>query len=270
LIGVLSITPHKQVETGTSWLGSPAIFLPRRQASEKFDESLTYNPPVWLIACRLAIEFFRVILPSTLTLAAMFLFAQIMIAMLDEVAAGVALAALGAVYLGVGLLMTFVVAGLKWLLMGRYRPRVDPQWSHFVWRTELITGVYENVAVPWFFHWVAGTPFMAPALRLFGARVGKRSYFESHFITEFDLVQVGSDTAIGGHASLQTHLFEDRVMKMSKLTVGDNCSVGARSVVLYDSVLEAGAELEALSLAMKGEKLPSESRWRGIPAELVE
>jgi len=34
--------------------------------------------------------------------------------------------------------------------------------------------------------------------------------------------------------------------------------------------LEAGAELEALSLAMKGETLPTETRWRGIPARLVE
>ena len=67
-----------------------------------------------------------------------------------------------------------MTAALKWLVVGRYRPRVEPQWSHFVWRTELITGLYENVAVPWVLHWLAGTPLMAPALRLFGARIGRR------------------------------------------------------------------------------------------------
>jgi len=69
--------------------------------------------------------------------------------------------------------------------------------------------------------------------------------------------------------SLQTHLFEDRVMKMSNVTIGSGCSVGSRSVILYDSRLDDGASLSALSLVMKGEVLPASSRWRGIPAQLV-
>ena len=170
------------------------------------------------------------------------------------------------VYFGVGLLVTLVTAALKWLVMGRYRPRVEPQYSHFVWRTELITGLYENVAVPWVLHWLAGTPLMAPALRLFGAHVGRRVYIETSYLTEFDLVVVGDDAAVAGHTSLQTHLFEDRVMKMSTVTIGAGCTVGPRAVVLYDATLEADAELDALSLAMKGETLPAATRWRGIPA----
>ena len=75
---------------------------------------------------------------------------------------------------------------------------------------------------------------------------------------------------IGGTTSLQTHLFEDRVMKMSTVTVGAGCTVGSRAVVLYDAELGAGAELDALSLAMKGEVLPAGSRWRGIPARPVD
>ena len=53
LIGVLSVTPPRQVEPGSAWLGSPAIFLPRRQASASFDESLTYRPPPRLEAQRI-------------------------------------------------------------------------------------------------------------------------------------------------------------------------------------------------------------------------
>jgi ABC-type polysaccharide/polyol phosphate transport system ATPase subunit len=40
--------------------------LSKRQVSEKFDEGLTYRPPARLVACRLAIEFFRVTLPAVL------------------------------------------------------------------------------------------------------------------------------------------------------------------------------------------------------------
>ncbi len=68
---------------------------------------------------------------------------------------------------------------------------------------------------------------------------------------------------IGSGTSLQTHLFEDRVMKMSHVRVGPGFAVGPRSVVLYDAELEAGAVLEPLSLAMKGELLPANTRCAG-------
>jgi hypothetical protein len=48
---------------GTSWLGSPSIYLPKRQQSEKFPEELTFNPPMYLILKRGFIEFFKITLP---------------------------------------------------------------------------------------------------------------------------------------------------------------------------------------------------------------
>jgi non-ribosomal peptide synthetase-like protein len=178
--------------------------------------------------------------------------------------------ALPAVGLASALLLYLTVVGLKWLVVGRYRPRVAPMWSHFVWRSELITALYESAAVPGLLGGLTGTPFLAPLLRLLGARVGRRVYLETTYLTEFDLVRVGDDAAVGGTASLQTHLFEDRVMKMSVVDVGPGCAVGPRAVVLYDSQLEGGAELDALSLAMKGESLPAGAAWRGVPARLAD
>jgi acetyltransferase-like isoleucine patch superfamily enzyme len=67
-----------------------------------------------------------------------------------------------------------------------------------------------------------------------------------------------------------THLFEDRVMEMSTVSVGRGCRVGSRAVVLYDSELGDGVSLDALSLVMKGETLPRGGRWRGIPARAVD
>jgi len=270
LIGVQSVPPAGPVEPGTSWLGSPAIYLPRRQASARFDDARTFRPPARLVAGRLAVEFLRVVLPATLMYVLILTAAAAFFRLADALPWPLLLAVLPGVYLACALLVTLVVVALKWLVAGRYRPRVEPLWSHFVWRTELITGLYESVAVPWLLRWCTGTPWLAPLLRLFGAHIGRRVYMETTFLTEFDLVCVGDDAAIGGGTSLQTHLFEDRVMKMSEVTIGRDCVVGPRSVVLYDAELEAGAELSALSLAMKGESLPAETRWRGIPARLIE
>lgn len=268
LIGVQSVPPTSRMEPGSSWLGSPAIFLPRRQESGDFEEDVTFRPPPRLVAGRLAVECIRVVLPATLMYLAILIGLKATFATADW-PTWLRLAVLPAVYLGSGLSVTLITAGLKWAVVGRYRPRVVPMWSFFVWRTELITALYENVAVPWLLHWFTGTPLMAPLLRLFGARVGRRVYMETTYLTEFDLVRVRDDAMVAGSTSLQTHLFEDRVMKMSALDVGDGCTVGPRSVVLYDAEMAAGSRLEALSLVMKGERLPARSRWRGIPARLA-
>jgi hypothetical protein len=85
-------------------------------------------------------------------------------------------------------------------------------------------------------------------------------------MTEFDLIEIGDDAALNETCTLQTHLFEDRVMKMSYLRVGKRCSVGAGSTVLYDTFMAHGSSLEDLSLLMKGEVLPAGTAWTGIPA----
>jgi non-ribosomal peptide synthetase-like protein len=146
---------------------------------------------------------------------------------------------------------------------------VEPLWSVFVRRSELITALYEAVAVPSLVGLLTGTPWIAPVLRLFGAHIGRRVWLDTTYLTEFDLVEVGDDAAIGDTTSLQTHLFEDRVMKMSTVKIGAASSVGSRSVVLYDAEVGPGATLDSLSLAMKGETLPAGSRWRGIPARSI-
>jgi non-ribosomal peptide synthetase-like protein len=270
LIGVHSVPPARPAEPGSSWLGSPAIFLPRRQSSGSFDESVTYRPSKRLIATRLAIEFFRVVLPAVLVSGIIILGSLAARRLAEDVSIPLLVLALPVCYVSATLLAFGIVAALKWLIVGRYRPRVEPLWSHFVWRTELITGLYESAVVAPLLRFLTGTPLLPVFLRLLGARIGRRVYLDTTFLTEFDLVQVGDDAMIGGPTSLQTHLFEDRVMKMSVVKVGPSCTVGPRSVVLYDSELEEGAGLDALSLVMKGEVLPQESRWRGIPARLAE
>jgi non-ribosomal peptide synthetase-like protein len=136
-------------------------------------------------------------------------------------------------------------------------------------RTEFVTGLYEAAAVPAGVGFLVGTPFLPLVLRGFGARIGRGTWIGTTFLTEFDLVVVGDDAAVGMGVSLQTHLFEDRVMKMSVVTVQVGASVGTRAVVLYDAVVGERVRLGALSLLMKGERLTPGTSWRGIPAEGV-
>jgi non-ribosomal peptide synthetase-like protein len=269
LLGVHSVPTGQQIEPQSSWLGSPAIFLPRRQESQKFDEDLLYRPRPSLVFWRFFIEYFRITLPATIAALTLLAATEITLAMANTLTPLALLLLLPLVMVGIGIASTLLVVLLKWLIVGRYRTRVEPLWSVFVRRSELITGLYESVAVPATLSWLTGTPWIAPVMRLFGIKIGKRVWMATTFITEFDLVEIGNDAAIGGSTSLQTHLFEDRVMKISTIKVGNGASVGSRSVVLYDTEIGAGASLDALSLVMKGESLPAGSHWRGIPSRSI-
>jgi non-ribosomal peptide synthetase-like protein len=150
--------------------------------------------------------------------------------------------------------------------MGRFRPVVRPLWSPYVWLNDVVNAVYEGVAAGVMTPLMA-TPFIAPCLRLVGCKVGRWAFIETTLFSEFDLVEIGDEAALNLGATVQTHLFEDRVMKSDRLTIGDGCTLGNMAVVLYGTAMEQGATLDALSVLMKGEILPRGSAWTGIPTK---
>ncbi len=268
LIGTLSIPPEGMrgpVPDGTTWFGSPAIRLPARAPHAGFSETSTYRPTRRLVAQRLFVEFFRVVLPSTLFVVLAALMMNATDVMQDYIELEQWLLLLPLLYVAAGVLSVLATAALKWILVGRYCGEQKPLWCGFVWRSELVTGVYENLAVLFFLDLLRGTPFLPWCLRLFGLKIGRRCYVDTTWFTEFDLIEIGDEAALNEDANVQTHLFEDRVMKMGRVMLGRRCTVGAMSTVLYDAKLGDGASLGDLSLLMKGETVPEGTRWFGIP-----
>jgi non-ribosomal peptide synthetase-like protein len=266
LVGVQSVPPSDAPE-GTSWLGSPPLALPRRDVNRNFAEEQTFAPTRRLRAARYFIEFFRILVPSTLLVAVVGGTFLVVRALLGSLPAVAVVALFPAVILGAQVLALLAAAAVKRVVIGRYRPRIAPLWSLFVWRTELVTGTYEGPAAQMLLVTLTGTPFLGPAWRLFGVGAGKRIFADTTHITEFDFVTIGDESALNLNCGLQTHLFEDRVMKLSYLHVGRACAVGCNSIVLYDTRMEDGSRLGPLSLLMKGESLPPSTAWEGIPAK---
>jgi acetyltransferase-like isoleucine patch superfamily enzyme len=102
-----------------------------------------------------------------------------------------------------------------------------------------------------------------------GCKVGKWCYLGTTLFSEFDLVEIGDRACLNMGATIQTHLFEDRVFKADVIKIDDNCSVGNMAVVLYGTEMRDGSNLGPLSVLMKGEMLPEASRWHGTPCEPV-
>ena len=177
-----------------------------------------------------------------------------------------ALALAGCLY---GVASFLFVVALKWILVGRYRPRAAPMWTPFVWLSEAVTNLYESLAVPNFLDLLRGTPMLPWALRLLGARIGQGVYLNTTDLTEFDCVQIGDEAELNAWSGPQTHLFEDRVMKIGLVEIGRRVTVGVRSTILYDAHVGDDVRLGPLTLVAKGERLPAGTRWEGSPATTV-
>ncbi|WP_346286067.1 Pls/PosA family non-ribosomal peptide synthetase [Zoogloea sp.] len=268
LIGVQSKAPGTgRMRSGQTWIGSPALELPSREVIGGFGEQLTFRPSPWRRLGRGLIEAARILMPLSLVIGVGYVIVlAAMPAAADEDWLKLAwqLSLAGICY-GVGGFL-FVTA-LKWLLIGRYRPCAKPMWTPFVWISEAVTSVYESIAVPNFLEYLRGTPMLPVVLRLIGVRTGRGVYMDTTDVTEFDCVSIGDYSELNAWSGPQTHLFEDRIMKIGRIAIGARVTVGARSTILYDTQIGDGVLLGPLTLVMKGESLPAETAWSGSPAQ---
>ncbi|MBN8906039.1 MAG: peptide synthetase, partial [Rhodospirillales bacterium] len=267
LVGCLSLPPDAPLAPGQTCLGTPSFILPRRQSFLDHDNRLTFRPGVARIVARLTVEGLRILAPTILFVTflgyAMEAFDQVY----DHHGLFVSYLAVPFIYvLIVGLPSLLVVAALKWLLVGRYKPAEVPMWTPFVWLSEAVTAVYEAVTVPMLLEPLRGTPFLPWAWRLFGVQVGRRVYADTTDITEFDMVRIDDDAALEEASGPQTHLFEDRVMKIGPVHLGPRSTIGTNAIVLYGATIGADAAIGSLSLVMKGEAIPEGTVWAGSPA----
>ena len=271
LIGVQSRAPaNEQLKSGQTWVGSPPLLLPAREQLTGFPESLTFRPALMRRLGRGFIEALRLVLPLAAVIATGYLLVILVVPLAAEQGWGLQVAlALGTAGCAYGIGSFLFVAALKWILVGRYRPRAAPMWTPFVWLSEAVTNLYESLAVPNALNMLRGTPMLPWALRLLGAHIGRGVFMNTTDLTEFDCVHIGDEAELNAWCGPQTHLFEDRVMKIGRVDIGPRVTVGARSTILYDAAVGEGACLGPLTLVAKGETLPAGTRWEGSPASPV-
>lgn len=268
LLGVLSTTPEHdaRVPEQSTWLGVPSSQFPRRESVIGFDEASTYRPRWTQYLGRGIIEGLRILAPYT----SIFICANLFVTALFTIEESIGYAAyllLPILYAGLVAVPGFLfLAALKWTLVGKYRPAKWAMWTRQVWISEAITCLYEALAVPQLLEPLRGTPFLPFFLRLLGVKIGRRVIMDTTDVTEFDMVELGDGAVMEEGSGAQSHLFEDRVMKIGTVKIGERATVGSRAIVLYDAELERDVTLHANTLIMKGERVPAETSWVGVPA----
>lgn len=266
LIGVKSKLPDSlKTRPDETWFGTPAIQVPSRQKVD-LGAVWTYQPPRIYVLRRAIFEVLHTSLPTGLFITFGYITADILTDPLDAGNWPLALAIFLASGLVIALIMIVFAAGAKWALMGRYVPIVKPMWSWWAMRTEAVAVLYGGLVGKASLEYMRGTPFLPWLLRLFGTEIGKGVYMDCTDLTEFDCVKIGDFCTLADHAVLQTHLYEDRVMKVGRVEIARGVSVGSNTTVLYDTHVGEFARLHQLTIVMKGEAIPAHSEWAGAPA----
>ena len=268
LIGIKSKPPaNDEISPGDTWFGSPPIKLPVRQKFDGGGSTWTYEAPPWKKFARAVFEAVHISLPTMLFITfgtwAIEWFGPAML----EGAYGKVFWMFVASSTLIAAVMTAIVIGVKWATMGRYEPVTKPMWSWWAMRTEAVAVLYWGLAGKVMLDHLRGTPFLPWLLRLFGAKFGKGCVLDMTDITEFDCIEVGDFCNLNSLCALQTHLYEDRVMKVGRVKLGSGVTVGAGSTVLYDTHVGDFARLGPLTIVMKGESIPAHTEWSGAPAQ---
>lgn len=267
LLGVLSAVPREgNIKSGDTWLGSPAIHLPARETTSGYPEHLTFRPHWLRRFARGFVEAVRIASPHALVIAVGYAIVLDAMPLAEQSLWGDVVIELALAGLLFGLATFFFVAIFKWVFIGRYKPCQVPMWTAFVWLSEATTNMYEGITVPNFLRYLRGTPWLPLAMNMLGCRIAPSAYLDTTDITEFDCAYIGAHSELNALCCPQTHLFEDRVMKVDNVIIGEKVTVGARSTILYSATVGDNVQLGPTTLIMKGENIPAGSAWAGCPA----
>ena len=258
LFGVCTVAEPEVVTQGSSWFGIPGFELPRREILD-VDASLTYEPDALRYTTRLFWELLRFTVPA--------------------IPAGISVLWLGTVVradiqgvliagIGVPAALAGIVLLLKWLLLGKVKPGVHPLWSCWCSRWDFLYVLWTEWALPALLP-LEGTLWLNVYLRLMGMKIGKRVALSGGFsqVVDPDMISIADDATVS--AIFQAHTFEDRVLKIDKVTIGPGATLGHGTVPLYGANIGAGTHVTTNSVIMKEETLLPGRTYTGAPCRAV-
>jgi non-ribosomal peptide synthetase-like protein len=264
LAGVASEVPADN-RPNDSFLGLPAISFARSQAQG--DVELRYRPTPALRAKRLSVELFRLTTASFTFVFFSFCIQVAGVLPADPQSATLWAVKFGLLYAACGYLAILVTAAAKWALVWRVKKSSHNLWTNFVWRNELVWNYVESLAIPWVGSLTVDTSIQSTIFRLLGAKIGKNTSIATWFLDDPDLIEIGENCNIMKSADVQTHLFQDRVMQLDYVRLGDSADLGSGAFILPGVFVGSGSEISSGSLVTRNDHILPNSRLRGNPTE---
>ncbi len=263
LLGVCTVADEQRMREGSDWFGHPPLELPRREVLD-MDRTLTHDPGAYRYARRLFWESLRFALPAIPAIVMIAWFKGVVAA--EGALSTRLLHVIGvpAVTVAVAVFMCLLVLVAKWVLLGRVRPGKHGLWSSWCSRWDFLYVVWRSFARP-FLAPLSGTLFAAPYLRAMGARIGRRVMLGGGFaqLVDPDMIRIDDEATVA--CLFQAHSFEDRVLKIDRVTIGRRSALDTDCLLLYGADIGDAARVRPHSVVMKGEHLQTGRTYSGVP-----
>ena len=141
--------------------------------------------------------------------------------------------------------------------------------------------IQDKTAFRWFFFFTLYTPtykllniVIIPPLKslylsLIGCKMGKNVYLAGEeWIADPCMLEIGDNTMIGGRAIITGHLAEDALI-IKKVKIGNNCLIGGDAFIMPGAIIEDNAVVGAKSVVVKNSILQKGQVYAGMPAKNI-
>ena len=171
-------------------------------------------------------------------------------------------------YLLFGFTLILLVGSFRTLLNLRLREGNYPLFSLEAMKWALISSLYLMINFT-FIDFILLTPFANLLFRMLGAKLGKNVQFNSKFVFDATLLEIGDDTVIGGGAIIIGHIVERGILRLKKVKIGKNVTIGSHSTIMPGCEIGDRAIIGASAVLLKNTKVGEREIWFGIPAQAV-
>lgn len=114
-----------------------------------------------------------------------------------------------------------------------------------------------------FIDFILLTPFANVLFRLLGAKLGKNVQFNSKYVFDATLLEIGDNTVIGGGAIINCHIVERASLKLRKVKIGSNVLLGSHCTVMPGCEIGDKAIIAAGTIVPKGTIVPPRTVYAG-------
>jgi acetyltransferase-like isoleucine patch superfamily enzyme len=188
------------------------------------------------------------------------------LAILLDAAVGLYFSILGFFVFGIALM--FVLPLCKFIF--RWKPHVGaiPIHSFKIWPWYNYNGmlfVFNTV----FGRFARATTLYPVYLRMMGAKIGKDVVFNTQHVYDLDIIEVGDKTVIGANASILGHVGEKSKLVRAPIRIGKGCTIGQYANIFPGVTMGDNCHVGAMSLVPKGSTLDANAIYGGVPVRKI-
>jgi acetyltransferase-like isoleucine patch superfamily enzyme len=160
-------------------------------------------------------------------------------------------------------LMLIVLVGLFRTILGlRLKEGTYPLFSGEAMKWAFISSLFLMIHYT-FIDFILLTPFANLLFRLLGAKLGKNVHFNSKYVFDATLLEIGDNTVVGGGAIINCHIVERGSLKLRKVKIGSNVLLGSHCTIMPGCEIGDRAIIAAGTIVPKGTVVPERTVYAG-------